>query len=131
MWQLHLARLVRTCEKLSISFDAGLPQKEVSRFLQESDSQESILNIMLTQGIGGRGYKADSSSSTNRLLQLFHCNGASQEKIKDGFSVFLSQHRLSDNPYLAGLKHLNRLKQVLVDSAIAQGYDEAIMKALA
>ena len=45
----------------------------------------------------------------------------------DGIEVRTCRHRLSENPVLAGIKHLNRLDQVLASAELEQGITEGLM----
>ncbi len=122
----HLERLRNSCQLLNIAVDFDLLQWEIKQLLQVDMSTDHVLKIMITRGIGGRGYKPDSNSGNSRILQLFDYNADSEKKKDGGVNVFLCKHRLSSSNTLAGIKHLNRLDQVLASQEIPAHYDEGI-----
>lgn len=126
LWQAHLDRLLRGCTQLSISIDSELLQHEVSQFLQCNEAKDVILKIIVTRGIGGRGYQPSPTSGCNRYLQLFHYTKVKPDAETQGIHCILCQHRLSNNNALAGLKHLNRIDQVLASQEIPPFCDEGL-----
>ncbi|PCJ30580.1 MAG: aminodeoxychorismate lyase [Gammaproteobacteria bacterium] len=110
--EAHLSRLVLGCERLKISFsDLALLRAELNQ-LGESLTSDTVIKIIVTRGRGGRGYFADSNSQATRIIST-HPYPQYPEAYKLGVTVRLCHHRLADNPTLAGIKHLNRLDQVL------------------
>jgi 4-amino-4-deoxychorismate lyase len=81
---------------------------------------------MVTRGRGGRGYGAQDCGPATRILQRHARPDYPASLQLDGIRVRLCRTRLSHNPALAGMKHLNRLEQVLarsewVDTGIREG----------
>jgi 4-amino-4-deoxychorismate lyase len=118
----HLARLFQGCERLGISQpDESSLRGEIERVCASAVS--GVIKLILTRGIGGRGYRASIDSSPTRLL-TFHELPPDLNDTK--IAVRWCDMRLSRNPVLAGMKHLNRLEQVLAqrewdNAAIAEG----------
>jgi 4-amino-4-deoxychorismate lyase len=108
----HLARLSSGCGRL------GIPHPEENRLLEEalaviSGVERGVLKILVTRGCAGRGYRPARNAIPTRIIQLHPwpdypgtCGGS-------GVRVRLCRQRLGHNPALAGIKHLNRLEQVL------------------
>ncbi len=120
----HLARLQRDALRLSMDVDEAALRAEVMALLRDAP-QYALLKIVLTRGAAGRGY-APSTRSCDRLLQLFPMAGPEQGLWRDGVRLMLCQQRLARQPALAGIKHLNRLEQVLAagelrDRGVAEG----------
>jgi 4-amino-4-deoxychorismate lyase len=124
-WRRHLARLRAGCERLGIS------QPVEDRLREEADAlvagvDRGVLKLIVTRGCGGRGYRSEIPLHPTRILQLHpwpdypgHCQVS-------GVRVRLCHQRLGHIPALAGIKHLNRLEQVLArmewdDPAIMEG----------
>lgn len=137
--QRHLARLTASCERLAIPLDLTLLQQELSALLSQAPP-DAIIKIVITRGSGGRGYRPPrESAETLRLLQVHPLPAALRvdppRETQHGVRVRLCHHTLSTNPATAGLKHLNRLDQVLASNEIAgysdsdldQGFDEGLM----
>lgn len=119
---LHLARLARDAARLAIPLPdtAGLAAAIVTAAVEMG---EGVLKLILTRGSGGRGYLPPEEPSPSLILQR-HPPVAPEGQA--GVTVRLCDLRLARQPALAGLKHLNRLEQVLAraewcDPAIAEG----------
>lgn len=125
LWSLHLARLAHGCGRL------GLPMPDEILLRGEADrlcrgEADGVLKIVLTRGSGGRGYRPPENPTPTRLLARFPVPDHPPENRTQGVAVRICDTRLGLNPALAGLKHLNRLEQVLAraewcDIDIAEG----------
>ncbi|MEC9313511.1 MAG: aminodeoxychorismate lyase [Pseudomonadota bacterium] len=111
----HLQRLMRGCERLGIGFaDRDKLEVELATVCAQT-AEDSVIKIMITRGSGGRGYKAPNEAEPLRIISS-HPMPEYPESCQQGITVRLCQHRLGINPGLAGIKHLNRLEQVLARS---------------
>lgn len=123
----HLQRLALNCKALM------LPFFEWDRLKQEMASQASghsdgVLKVILTRGSGGRGYSAANCTTPARILTVSPYPAHYSQWRQDGIMLSLSPIRLGRNPSLAGLKHLNRLEQVLIRTHLEQtDADEALV----
>jgi 4-amino-4-deoxychorismate lyase len=111
-WLRHLARLGSGCERL------GIPQPEGRRLLEEALAvipgiTRGVLKIIVTRGCAGRGYRPAAGASPTRIIQLHPWPDYSETGRGSGVRVRLCRQRLGHNPALAGIKHINRLEQVL------------------
>lgn len=80
----------------------------------------------MTRGAGGRGYATTGVAEPTRVLVLSPVPEFPASYATQGVKLRLCEMRLGDNPTLAGIKHLNRLEQVLArsewdDPDIAEG----------
>lgn len=96
----------------------GFPTQDKNRLLQEAnsllfDSPRSVLKIILTRGSGGRGYRPPATPQINRFLSLHDWPNYPSHWFTDGIKLRICNTRLGRNERLAGIKHLNRLEQVL------------------
>ncbi|PXW36772.1 4-amino-4-deoxychorismate lyase [Klebsiella oxytoca] len=123
----HLARLQTTCERLFITFSNWkVLVEEMQRLAQPH--QEGVLKVMITRGTGGRGYSTVGCTNPTRILSVSLYPAHYARWREEGVSLSLSPVRLGRNPSLAGLKHLNRLEQVLIRSHLEQtDADEALV----
>lgn len=112
-WDKHLQRLLSGCARLKFDFnDAELLESEVISICKNID--RAVLKITLTAGIGGRGYKRSSTElKPTRLLATHPWPEYPDNYSTQGIQACLCSSRLGHNPGLAGIKHLNRLEQVL------------------
>ena len=117
----HLARLKLGCERLAIS----PPNPQVVRDDLERltlGAASGVVKLIVTRGAGGRGYRAPDSASPTRVAMLYPGTPRESREI----AVRWCATRLARNAQLAGIKHLNRLEQVLAqgewnDASIAEG----------
>jgi 4-amino-4-deoxychorismate lyase len=108
----HLARLYLGCERLRIA-PPGQEEllTDIARLV--GDTHSAVLKIVITRGETGRGYRPDPHGACTRILTL-HPPPASVAG--SGLRVRWCEMRLSRNERLAGIKHLNRLEQVLAQA---------------
>ena len=123
----HLARLALGCERLSIPFhqfeELGRELTSVCQYLATNDA---VIKIIVTRGSGGRGYLADSTIEPTRIISTSPFPIHPEDFKTTGVALRCCQQILSENSSLAGIKHLNRLEQVLArnewnDPSIAEG----------
>lgn len=124
----HLRRLHAGCARLGIAIDAGLLRREVDMALAGCIAHQpaGVLKLIVTRGSGGRGYRASGVRGPTRVLVASPLPEHPPEWSRDGVAVRYCDLRLGASPALAGLKHLNRLEQVMAraewnDPAIAEG----------
>lgn len=121
--EAHLERLRQACSVLQLATDFDALQREIETILNSNSLTDAVLKITITRGSGGRGYAPPRAAECSRILQLF---GYSSPDTTRGARVVLCRHRLSANTQLAGIKHLNRLDQVLASAQIPPGFDEGL-----
>ncbi|MEQ4939792.1 aminodeoxychorismate lyase, partial [Proteus terrae] len=123
----HLQRLQTTCEKLQIPFHDWLTLSEEMQRLARPHAQ-GVLKVILTRGVGGRGYSTAGCVSPTRILSVSPFPAHYARWREEGITLTQSPVPLGRNPWLAGLKHLNRLEQVLIRSHLEQtDADEALV----
>jgi 4-amino-4-deoxychorismate lyase len=124
-WSRHIARLRAGCERLDIRMpDRELLAAEVDELC--SEARHAVLKLVVTRGAGGRGYRPDTAAVPTRVLQLHPYPAWPAGLARTGVTVRICRMRLASNPALAGIKHLNRLEQVLAraewdDPAVGEG----------
>jgi len=112
----HLERLQEGCKRLCLHADVARTADELLRFCTALG--EGVAKLVITRGDGVRGY-APTESPARRILL------GSAMPIR----LFPCQTRLAEQPLLAGLKHLNRLEQVLARSEWqSAGYAEGLLR---
>lgn len=108
----HLERLALGCERLRIPVQLSDIRDEVRMLAREVDS--AIIKVMLTRGSAtARGYAPTGSEKPTRITFRQAWPSEDPAARQDGVRVRIAALRLGENPALAGLKHLNRLEQVL------------------
>jgi 4-amino-4-deoxychorismate lyase len=118
----HLERLAAGCERLKIP----LPGTDCLRNEAAQVAgpvRDGIIKIIVTRGAAGRGYRPADDAIPTRVVTLHDAPPPGRAEIEVRWCAV----RLSRNPALAGLKHLNRLEQVLAQS---EWHDPAIDEGL-
>jgi len=125
LWRQHMARLDAGCRRL------GLPAPDSDLLLAEARElcaghARAVLKLIYSSGRGGRGYVRPSAPHPSRIAQVFPAPEYPAARWRDGVAVRVCELRLARQPLLAGIKHLNRLEQVLArrewsDPDIAEG----------
>ena len=124
-WLRHMARLQAGCHQLHIAqTDEAVLRQEVEELIGSTDcGGRGVLKIIISRGEGVRGYRPVSDASPTRIIQLHAWMDL--PVVDAGVKTRLCTLRLGNNPALAGIKHLNRLEQVLAraewDDEFAEG----------
>ena len=130
-WPLHYQKLRHDCTTLGIaSPDFALLSAELSGLLELHP--DSVMKLIVTRGEGTRGYAPPAHVEPTHLWDVSPLPDYPSGWATSGIKARLCQLRLGQQPRLAGIKHLNRLENVLAagewnDAAIAEGLlmDEA------
>jgi 4-amino-4-deoxychorismate lyase len=153
---LHLQRLRRGCERLRLSFtDYTALTDEVTALAAAgagagtgaaADAETAagtagaaaggagrsthararcLVKVIVSRGVAlRRGYGPTGAEQPTRIVSRHEWPAGEPDR---PLQVSLSSVRLGTNPLLAGLKHLNRLEQVLAQLARPAGIDEVLM----
>lgn len=119
----HIERLLDGCRRLGIDLQREVLIDDVAALCRAAT--EGVLKIIVTRGAGGRGYRPDATAKSNRLLTMHALpSSAGRQQVQ----LRWCDQRLSRNAALAGMKHLNRLEQVLAQREWdGSGADEGLM----
>jgi 4-amino-4-deoxychorismate lyase len=125
LWSRHMQRLAESCGRLR------LPVPDMAQLWQEvlavtRDMPQAVVRVTVTRGVGERGYALPSAPLQTRVVAAFAPPPTSSDSYTQGVRMRVCDIRLGEQPLLAGMKHLNRLEQVLAraewnDPAIAEG----------
>lgn len=108
----HYQRLLLGCQTLLIPCpEYALLWAEASQMACDHD--HAVLKLIVTRGVGGRGYRQPQTILPTRLFSLHPLPDYPPVWQTQGIRLRVCQKRLAINPDLAGIKHLNRLEQVL------------------
>lgn len=124
---LHLARLERGLKALSLPISVPQIASQLSRFSQtvaERTDAPVIIKLIVSRGVGGRGYVPTGSTQPSVVLQAFDAPALNSEGL--GTSLAISRVTLAEQQWLAGIKHLNRLEYVLAAADVQDRYPNAI-----
>jgi 4-amino-4-deoxychorismate lyase len=116
LWDLHLARLQKSAEKLHIPAPSATLLYQEFQSLNAPIDKKKVLKIILSRGEGGRGYRMPPNPQPTRILSLMPYPDYPSVWKTEGIHCELSPIQLGLNPFFAGIKHLNRLEQVMARS---------------
>ncbi|WP_334018384.1 aminodeoxychorismate lyase [Alteromonas sp. S015] len=131
----HLSRLKHDAAAIKLNIDMqalGVAITEqvdaIKNALGENASSKYVLKVHVSGGQAGRGYaRSEDSEALVRFSQHPFPNHY-ESLANEGVSVICAQTRLAIQPLLAGVKHMNRLEQVLVKHEVDEaGADDAIV----
>lgn len=126
LWPGHLSRLQRGAERLAIPLPpADVLLQEVSSLCKEHDY--AAVKMVITAGRSERGYARSANGSCNRWVSCRQESGTPPWADQKTLRVQECSFRLGTQPQLAGIKHLNRLEQVLARRELREDSDEAIL----
>lgn len=123
-WSAHKARLQMSAKRL------GFPELDFDKLEQSLKNQfdaygqkNCVCKIIVTRGVGGRGYLPPKTPDIQVLSILMPSPNPSTNPIQ----IQISPVILEVSPELAGVKHLNRLSNVLARQSLDSGFEEAMM----
>jgi 4-amino-4-deoxychorismate lyase len=111
-WERHYRKLAHDCAALGLPCPPEpLLSAELARALD--GLARGVVKIIVTRGSGPRGYAPPREGAPTRIVMSGPAPDYPAEFIRDGVEVHLCRMRLASQPRLAGIKHLNRLENVL------------------
>jgi 4-amino-4-deoxychorismate lyase len=127
LFTAHIARLKLACAKLFIDFTKW---SELEHCLVNCLDYKSncVVKVIISRGQGGRGYCAQGTSDPSFIISQHLIPEHYSVWQKSGIKLTFSSITLARQPLLAGIKHLNRLEQVLIKHDLAKtDYDDAVV----
>lgn len=111
----HLERLFGGCRRLMIHPpNRALLRRELVRIASLHNA--AVLKLIVTRGVGPRGYRPSGRERCTRIVALTPLPRASAHTTLNPVRLRICSTRLGTNRRLAGLKTLNRLESVLARS---------------
>jgi 4-amino-4-deoxychorismate lyase len=124
-WHLHYGKLAHDCAALAIVCP---PMEALTAELGQlaREAPACAAKIIITRGSGARGYAPPQPAFPTRIVMSVSLPEYPAEFNRSGIAVHLCATRLSFQPRLAGVKHLNRLENVIAraewgDPAVPEG----------
>ena len=121
----HIQRLINGCNRLNLSVQDQA--KVLSEIREVAKQDDCIIKIVITRGIRPRGYAYDKDDNTStRIISRSPVLSIPSEYYAQGVSVTHCRYTLPSNHNLAGIKHLNRLDQILARSEVPPEFQEGV-----
>jgi 4-amino-4-deoxychorismate lyase len=124
-WSRQYRKLEHDCAALAIPCPGEeTVLAEIARIAEREP--DCAVKVIVTRGIGERGYALPVSTRPARIVMSFPLPKYPADYAESGVRVHLCRLRLGFQAALAGIKHLNRLENVMAraewrDTGIAEG----------
>lgn len=123
----HMQRLALGCARLRIPLADTEPIGARVRELARA-SERSIVKVVVTRGVAlARGYAYSGAEKASCITFRYPAAQDPSAVADNGVKALTLKLRLGENPALAGIKHCNRLEQIL---ARAEWSDPAVFEGL-
>ncbi|OSM99442.1 aminodeoxychorismate lyase [Lonsdalea populi] len=126
--ECHIQRLQHAALVLMLpDIDWDLLSAEMQQAAEGKTS--GVVKAIVTRGVGGRGYSPLGCEAPVRMVMHSGYPEHYENWRRDGISLSLSPVKLARSPLFAGIKHLNRLEQVMIRRHLDQQQeaDEALV----
>lgn len=127
----HLVRLEKGAGRLNIPVDLELIDQYLNLFVDQLKAQsitQGVVKVMVTAGQGGRGYQSPPLVEPCIICSYSKLPNGIEDYRNKPINVRCCVHRLPENQALAGIKHLNRLDQILARNEWSDAsYTEGLM----
>lgn len=124
-WDLHMNKLAADCRALALDLpDAASLADEVAQ--AAGAAREAVVKIIVARRSAGRGYRP-AGTAAERWVIAGAAPAPDAQAYRRGIVLDLSDVVAAEQPLLAGLKHLNRLEQVLASRNWPDGIDERLL----
>ncbi len=135
LWERHWHRLKLGAHRLQIELpDEQQVLTQIKTLItahnssQEPSQVARVIKLILSRGCGGRGYRLPDVPQAQFIITLHPWPERDDSDYQQGIKVLVCQTMLAAQPMLAGLKHLNRLEQVMAASELSDTpYQEGLM----
>jgi len=124
----HIARLISGCERLGITCPSASELRIQLTSIAKNYSL-AVLKVMIVASTGGRGYARAISNNHDVIVMIYDFPKHYDELAQVGMTLGVSEQKMGINPMLAGLKHLNRLEQVLLRQELSASNEDDILVA--
>jgi len=123
----HLQRLLAGCKQLAIPVTPAIIQSQLQSFLSQLKHQaldDAVIKLIVTRGSGGRGYQPPAAAKPRIILQSYPLPDMLSHYQQHGITCITANQTVSSPAVLPGVKHLNRLEQVLASIELQQASQE-------
>lgn len=126
---LHLSRFAEGVRVLQLGSEKKLSAefKATVKLALKTVSGEALIKVIVTRGCGGQGYTPLERCTPTVIVQVFDLPQYPANYSKKGVAVKECLHRLYHHPKLAGIKHLNRLDQVLASKELGNEVEGVLL----
>lgn len=118
-WPRHYNKLHHDCVALDLDCPAmSILIEELGQLIQQQP--DGVAKVVITRGLSARGYTPPQHPFATRILSISPGPVFPETFVTRGVKLHLCNLKLSHQPKLAGIKHLNRLENVLAATELMQ-----------
>lgn len=122
-WDYHFKRLEIGAERLGIILPkSSVWLADIQKLINRSRYKNALVKLILSRGSSHQGYTGYQLKAV-RIVSIIPLAKAVKTTIKLG----VCSHYYSHNPQLAGIKHCNRLDNILARQSLDKQYNDGIM----
>ncbi len=130
-WPLHLERIGFSARRLKFDeLDANQIYQDLIEYIDDQAESNGVLRLSITRGANGageRGYGIPKEPCYQFYMSWAPIDSNELNSFNSGVNLSVCEMPMSQNKKLAGVKHLNRLDQVLASEEIAEDCFDSIM----
>jgi len=127
-WVRHYLKLQQDCTALRLDCPAAETLLNDIASLSAS-SPNGVVKIIVTRGIGQRGYAIQAENAATRMLSISKLPSLQENHSTSGIRLHRCLLKLGHQPRLAGIKHLNRLENVIAATeCMEEGTPEGLLE---
>lgn len=124
-WKHHYAKIAADCQRLALQVPHR-PGLDADLEHIAADTPDCVIKMIVTRGTGSRGYAIAGAQISRTITISGPLPVYPHAYFVQGIQARVCDLRLASQPALAGIKHLNRLENVLArrewdDTQIAEG----------
>ena len=125
-WPMHYQTLFADCSAIGIVCPSADTFISDFKKIFDIDEFSAVVKIIVTRGEGERGYNPPAITMPMRVMIKSSMPDYPEVNFSEGVVLHLCDTRIAHQPKLAGIKHLNRLDNVLArmewhDPKVAEG----------
>ncbi|MGY5453466.1 aminodeoxychorismate lyase [Agarivorans sp. MS3-6] len=113
LWSYHRQRLLNAAQALKFPL-IDLDELYAALLLKIENLKDGVAKIVITRGVGGRGYGLPKSVSPNCLISTGALPTSYPNWREQGLHLGIAQQRLASGSSFSAVKTLNRLEQVMM-----------------
>lgn len=125
--EAHLKRLELGCKRLFLPLDVAALRNDVQTLCKEHSEADFVLRICQTIGLGGRGYQSPERPAGSRIVSAYSLPSYPVNYWQEGVTLGQVEIRLARQTALAGIKHSNRLEQLIARQQWQNDWQEALL----
>ncbi|MFA6121587.1 MAG: aminodeoxychorismate lyase [Sideroxydans sp.] len=127
-WERHYLKLQQDCAALRLDCPAAETLLgDIASLI--SSSPDGVVKIVITRGVGQRGYAIQKGDAATRITSITPFPQLQAHYSTAGIRLHRCSLKLGHQPRLAGIKHLNRLENVLAATEyLEMGMPEGLLE---